>query len=675
MAEVVEDIAVSRLLLGIMPVANSSMGEEEASAGFSKALASAFGLDEVSLIPLRNRNGNSQLEDYIINTKKPYIDNQLSEYSAFPDLIEFRNRGFKSCVIMPLMADGRVYSIMRLLSAKEGTFSEQMLRNLAFPTSFISFALMYKSEAAKNLRLAKYFDASFGAPHPQFLVSSDGSVIKHNKAALRAFALSQSSKINDVLGMGFEEMAPMRAPMTVVGGVMRDRIYSVSAQKINDRLVHLVADDVTDNYIYSALNSALSASRESCLLILDTAFTIKNMSDNSEHVFGYSKNVLLNGNIADLVKGEEREDFKKAVFALPGEGVIGGGVDLALDVAGQRFMRYCMRRMPNGYVMLVTRADYEKGMADIKRDLEAFTESSSEIVLGVDEMGYIRACNVSIEPILGYKKDEIIGTDIKALYSEQDVLDRDLNYVKKGGKIDNSFFNLVAKGSERVPATHSIRMMNSADDDGPKYMMVIKELGTKRKLADQESALRKQLIEISRLRSEGDLKSQFIYNISHELRTPLTSIKGFAKLMYEGEFGAVSEGQKDNLSTMLYEADRLMLVIQQVLEAAKLEADKVKLEYKQVDLRALGDNATVKSLEESSKNKGLSFEWKVDFDVPEISADPNRLLQVLVNLVGNAIKFTDSGGISVHVLRDGKSRIRFDITDAGIGINEEEGPG
>jgi PAS domain S-box-containing protein len=673
MAEIFEDIAMSRLLLEMMPIAASAAAEEEIVAGFSKSISSFFGIDEVLLYNIKDRT-DKQLDDYLINTKKPYVDNLLSAYSAFPEFIEFKNNGFKSCAMVPLIADGKVHSILRMLSKKENCFSDGMLRSVSFVASFMSFALMYKSEKSKNLRLASYFDASFGSPFSQFLVSSDGTVIKNNKSAVKEFGISINSQMNvkNLFGVDFSRLSTARTPITVTGGKNENRIYSISAQPISSNLIHMSVSDITDQYSYLALNSAFSASRETCLIVLDASFTIKNMSDNSEHVFGYSKNVFLNSNFIDLVKKGDQQSFRSRVFSVAQNQAIAETADLSLGDAGQRFMRCAITRIPNGFLMLVTRADYEKGILEMKKDLENFTESSSEMVIGVDEIGYIRSCNMSIEQALGYKKDEIIGTEIKALYDQKEILDRDISYVKNGGKVDNSYFNLIAKDSHLVPATHSVRMMSAVDEDSPKYLFVIKELESKARLREQADEIRKQQTEINRLKADGQLKSQFLYNISHELKTPLTNIKGFSTLMYNGEFGKLNSDQMQYLSTIMSEAERLTTVIQQVLEAAKLEAEKVKLDYKQVDIRAMAENPTIKSLEESARNKGLSFEWKVDFDVPEIAADPNRLIQVIVNLVGNSIKFTNSGSITVRAFRERKKYVKFEVSDTGIGINEED---
>jgi signal transduction histidine kinase len=203
-------------------------------------------------------------------------------------------------------------------------------------------------------------------------------------------------------------------------------------------------------------------------------------------------------------------------------------------------------------------------------------------------------------------------------------------------------------------------------------MIVIKELETKRRLEDMEMSLKERDSKIKKLESVGERKSEFIYNISHELKTPLTNIKGFSSLLYNGNAGELTKSEKDYVSTIMEESDRLMLIIQQVLDAAKLEADKVKLDFKDFDLKTIYNNPTIKSLEESALNKGLEFKWEADKSLPNVSCDPNRLIQVFVNLIGNAVKFTDKGGITVHMFLKTKRAVECDVIDTGIGISEDD---
>ena len=211
--------------------------------------------------------------------------------------------------------------------------------------------------------------------------------------------------------------------------------------------------------------------------------------------------------------------------------------------------------------------------------------------------------------------------------------------------------------------------MKGSDDY---YMLLIKELETKEKMQMQDTTLKEYFNRVKKLEGNSELKSEFIYNISHELKTPLTSIIGFSKFLYEGEFGQMNDEQKDNIKTIMDEANRLMLIIQQILDATKLDANKVELDFKEVNLAELSNNPSIKALEEAAQNKGLQFSWEVKHDAPSITADQNRLIQVFVNLIGNAIKFTESGGIYVVIERKSRTKIQVQVKDTGMGISPED---
>src|SRR5208283_994244 len=179
--------------------------------------------------------------------------------------------------------------------------------------------------------------------------------------------------------------------------------------------------------------------------------------------------------------------------------------------------------------------------------------------------------NSSAEAMLDYTRQELAGKEIKLLYKDPSTVDHDMAYARNLGKPDNSYIDLIKRDGTMVPGTQSIRLLTDSEGNS-EYLIVVKELASKRRMDDQEFELGKSEREIKKLRSTGDLKSQFIYNISHELKTPLTSIKGFAKLLSTGEFGKLNEEQLQYIQTICDESDRLMLIIQQVLDASKLDA-------------------------------------------------------------------------------------------------------
>ena len=667
----VHEMVISKLLLDLIPVTNSAVSEEELTRNFTKIISDYFGIDKVGMTNIYSGDyKSSALLDYVLNTRKPYIDNQLSEFSSFPEFIGYKNRGYKSCAILPVTAGGKVVSVMELLSNSENKFTEDLMSSVSFGASFMGFALMYKYESSRSAKLASYFDGAFSSITPQLLVSSTGSIVKANKSAINEFGYDvQTSEIKKILNLDVKQLSSGSARTELnLNNAMR--VYSLSSRPVNERLMHVSVQNVTELEKFRKVLELIGESAYVGVMYLDDGLTVTNVTEGIEKVMGYQSDLVIGKVITDMVPVGERVELKDKLSK--GARSTSGSMNLISADSAPVLIRYVASKLPNGYVLLFANARSEQYVANMQSTLSDFIDSTSDIVLVVDATGLIKSSNMPVESVLGYARDQLVGKDIKNLYADPSILDRDMSYVRKGNKVDNSYIDLNAKDGNKVPATHSMRAFKDIDGNSS-FIIVTKELATRRKINEQESAIRDLTINMGRLKSTSDLKSQFIYNITHELKTPLTSINGYSKLLYEGGVGALNAEQKDYVSTIIEEVGRLTLIIQQVLEAAKLDSNKVKLELKEgVDLKELGSNPSIKALKESAENKHLTFAWNSKFDVPKITADVNRLIQVFVNLIGNAVKFTETGGITVDIERKGKKYVICSVIDTGIGINPED---
>ncbi|HKO55865.1 MAG TPA: ATP-binding protein, partial [Thermoanaerobaculia bacterium] len=189
-----------------------------------------------------------------------------------------------------------------------------------------------------------------------------------------------------------------------------------------------------------------------------------------------------------------------------------------------------------------------------------------------------------------------------------------------------------------------------------------------RQMEEQSAELREAS---ARAEAASAAKSEFLTNMSHEMRTPLHAVLGMLQLAKDGE---TSPGRARQIELARRSAESLLGTIDDLLDFAKIEARKIDLETEFFSLRELLQN-TMEPLDVSASSKGLTLSWDVDRTVPDtINTDPVRLRQILTNLIGNAIKFTSTGGIAVHVLtamkaEDDRVMIRFDVRDTGIGID------
>jgi len=204
-------------------------------------------------------------------------------------------------------------------------------------------------------------------------------------------------------------------------------------------------------------------------------------------------------------------------------------------------------------------------------------------------------------------------------------------------------------------------------------------------LSESNRKLRESLEKLEEL---DKLKSNFLAMISHELRTPLTSVIGYSEMLLEGMAGGLNDEQRAYIDTIREKGDSLLQLIASLLDMSKIEAGALRLNVAEVESSSLVERARTTVVPQAQK-KNLSFVTEIADDAHRFFADPEKLRQCLVNLLGNAVKFTPEGGrITVRVTRyraripgsgastrfgaPDRDLMRFEVEDTGIGIPKEK---
>jgi len=235
----------------------------------------------------------------------------------------------------------------------------------------------------------------------------------------------------------------------------------------------------------------------------------------------------------------------------------------------------------------------------------------------------------------------------------------------ESGKFQIEYWFLRADGSYACMEDEGVFL---ADPAGQPHRM----LGTMKDISDRkrvEQALREAKEEADKA---NRAKSRFLADISHELRTPLNAILGYAQILLRD--AALPDKARDGLAIIQQSGDHLLGLIDDILDLAKIESDKLEIHVQPFDLRDFLRGIAA-AFAVRAKQKNLDFYMNADPELPvQVRGDERKLRQILFNLIGNAVKFTLNGGVDARlsrVERDGVSRLRFEISDTGVGIGPD----
>jgi len=183
-----------------------------------------------------------------------------------------------------------------------------------------------------------------------------------------------------------------------------------------------------------------------------------------------------------------------------------------------------------------------------------------------------------------------------------------------------------------------------------------------------EEALRELQLQDEKLRA----KREFLSNVSHELRTPLTPMLGYLDLMLEGEGGDLTDDQRMFVNTIRSNTLRLSVLVEDLLEIGRVEANSITLQFRPLDL-GIVIRGTIDRLQSDIERKNMILIQEIDSQLPSVEADQKRIEQVLMNLLSNALKYSYSGGrLTIRAFKRDSQYVEVQIEDAGIGITPEQ---
>lgn len=426
----------------------------------------------------------------------------------------------------------------------------------------------------------------------------------------------------------------------------------------------------------NATKSAILSATLDAVVTIDVEGNVVDFNNSAERIFGYRADETLGREMAELIVPEAyREAHRKGMehWINTGEGpVLGARLELAamrkdgtefpieisitpLDIMGKTLFTAFVRDI----------TDQKSAERELK--LAASTFDSHESIFITDSRSRILRVNKAFCDITGYTVEEAIGHTPAQLL--------------KSGKQDESFYqdmwrNLESignwegeiynrrKNGEIFPEWVSITAVK--DDNGETTHYVAHAIDiTEQKRYERELSEAREQAELASI-----AKSQFLANMSHEIRTPLNAVINLNSLLMDT---TLDENQQKLLNGAYEGGKTLATLVDDILDYTKIEANKVELEYEAFSLEGLLKQ--IRTLfSAQAKARQLDFSVIESPDVPaEVMGDEKRIRQVLVNLIGNAIKFTEKGSVKLTVSHVAGEQILFEVTDTGIGISDDDG--
>ena len=297
---------------------------------------------------------------------------------------------------------------------------------------------------------------------------------------------------------------------------------------------------------------------------------------------------------------------------------------------------------------------------------QAIMDSIPDAIVVINEHGRVLQANHTISAVLGYQPEELIGNNISMVMPEPYRSAHDgylQRYLKEGGPRVIGFTRLlevVKKSGEQIPI--DLKVTEIMHEGVRSFTGVIRDVSDREAVKRQLELARDQALESAKL------KSEFLANMSHEIRTPMNGVIGMTALLLDTPLSAE---QKDLTLTVKSSAESLLGIINDILDFSKIEAGKLEIVCEPVTLIELLDSV-MDMVASSAQLKGLGLAYFIDPKLPKIiETDPVRLRQVLINLLGNAIKFTLKGHVYLNVTKQDNQTIYFEVIDTGIGISAE----
>lgn len=309
-------------------------------------------------------------------------------------------------------------------------------------------------------------------------------------------------------------------------------------------------------------------------------------------------------------------------------------------------------------------------IVEAKEQYEQLVNNVTDIICIIDKKGNFKFTNRQFERQLGYRPDE--SPALPQLVHPEDLADvlRKLNECESAGKgFQDLEFRI--QNAKRKYLYYSASGVPTKDKNViTGFSVTMRDVTAKKRNEDETTNIRKTLEQENKQLNElNRMKTEFVSMVSHDLKTPLTNIQGYSSLMRNKVLGLNNQKQQEASEVIYKESIRLAKLINDILDLSKLDTGAMVLYKQPFKLSQLEEKCSFRLVAE---RKGLTIIWNTPDSLGEVYGDPERITQVLSNLVSNAIKFTERGSVTVNAFSKDKNHVQVDVIDTGTGIPKKE---